>query len=591
MAPKSSSASYYKTIDGVRYDRELLDLSFQLASDGQLSEKDAMTLLEKAKDGRGLTEVEKRTLEYVLAHQKFTEKAREYMTSALSKEAESASDRKRHRSFDGAAASAASSGSLCSLEPPKKRHRTGVLERAKEAAENVRGFAGSSVVPALTATGHALAGATCAVGAMAVEVSTFGLATETNKALTGALQAHMKGVQHAAESAHAGWHSRRRSAPWFQGDAPTGLSTWMRALPDSTGLTELFIPGTHASLATRGGDTVRCQVWSLSSQLDAGIRAFDIRLRHMGDDLLAYHDGVDQRLDFNDIVQTLENFVAVNPAEVLFVRIRREGESGDHTRLFWVETYSRFLDRTRWDLQREAWGALGEARGRIILLDHESDIPLKGHCLSVHKHITDDHEVHAKSVIDHVTADRVTGSVHLTYLAAKAGDGSVKTPSSMAYHVNRVLMAHSRHVKAGIFMIDYPSAGLIQRLLRRNRSVIRVAREGECATPTSSVGDMSLELSTPVASKVEGSSLSQAADDTTTAAEQKSGPPAGMLEAENNNEEDDSSFHSVDDDEGYASPDEGFASPASEPETGVAGPADAPAEAKLPAGPPSNACA
>lgn len=79
----SRTGSYYKQIDGVKYDRELLESAEVKAKDGQISYQDAKDLLENAKDGKGITATEKATLEYTLANIKYTDKARKFMTEEL----------------------------------------------------------------------------------------------------------------------------------------------------------------------------------------------------------------------------------------------------------------------------------------------------------------------------------------------------------------------------------------------------------------------------------------------------------------------------------------------------------------------------
>eukprot|EP00448_Togula_jolla_P023350 CAMPEP_0170571974 /NCGR_PEP_ID=MMETSP0224-20130122/1966_1 /TAXON_ID=285029 /ORGANISM="Togula jolla, Strain CCCM 725" /LENGTH=345 /DNA_ID=CAMNT_0010894427 /DNA_START=64 /DNA_END=1101 /DNA_ORIENTATION=- len=75
--------SYYKQIDGVKYDRALLEVAEGKAGDGQISFADAKELLEDASDGKGITECERRTLLYTLTVLKYTEKAAAFMRTAL----------------------------------------------------------------------------------------------------------------------------------------------------------------------------------------------------------------------------------------------------------------------------------------------------------------------------------------------------------------------------------------------------------------------------------------------------------------------------------------------------------------------------
>jgi len=84
MPPKAKiGASYYKTVNGVKYDRDLLEKAEKAAADGQVSVKEAQELWKAAQDGQGVTKTERRTLEHVLKALKFTEKAAVYLQEQL----------------------------------------------------------------------------------------------------------------------------------------------------------------------------------------------------------------------------------------------------------------------------------------------------------------------------------------------------------------------------------------------------------------------------------------------------------------------------------------------------------------------------
>lgn len=78
--------TYYKIIDGVRYDRKLLDLAEELTEgqgDGRLSVKDIQKLYNSTLDGRGITTVEIVTLEYILSEFNVTDKAEEWLKEEI----------------------------------------------------------------------------------------------------------------------------------------------------------------------------------------------------------------------------------------------------------------------------------------------------------------------------------------------------------------------------------------------------------------------------------------------------------------------------------------------------------------------------
>ena len=78
--------SYYKTINGVRYDRALLEAAEERISgqgDGSISEKAAEEIVELTKDGGRITETELTTLKYIRENYKFTPKAAEWFAGKL----------------------------------------------------------------------------------------------------------------------------------------------------------------------------------------------------------------------------------------------------------------------------------------------------------------------------------------------------------------------------------------------------------------------------------------------------------------------------------------------------------------------------
>ena len=70
--------SYYKVIDGKKYDKELLEAAEEAVkgqNDGRISTEDAKKLYEKVKDGDSYTDIEKATVKYIRENFKWTDKA------------------------------------------------------------------------------------------------------------------------------------------------------------------------------------------------------------------------------------------------------------------------------------------------------------------------------------------------------------------------------------------------------------------------------------------------------------------------------------------------------------------------------------
>jgi len=80
---EEGNGSYYKIVDGVKYDRKLLEAAEGFAKDGHISFPEAKTLWEDAQDGQGVTEIEKQTLLYTMETFKYTDKARAFLQPLL----------------------------------------------------------------------------------------------------------------------------------------------------------------------------------------------------------------------------------------------------------------------------------------------------------------------------------------------------------------------------------------------------------------------------------------------------------------------------------------------------------------------------
>lgn len=68
----------YQSIDGVQYEKELLDLAREHTTgrgEGKLSKDEVVDLFKSANDGQGVTDTEKRTLEYIRNNFEFTDAA------------------------------------------------------------------------------------------------------------------------------------------------------------------------------------------------------------------------------------------------------------------------------------------------------------------------------------------------------------------------------------------------------------------------------------------------------------------------------------------------------------------------------------
>ncbi|MCP3870686.1 MAG: hypothetical protein GY703_21860 [Gammaproteobacteria bacterium] len=78
----------YQSIDGVQYEKELLDLAKKHTTgrgEGKISKDEVVDLLNSASDGQGVTETEKRTLGYIRKNFQFTDAAARDFDTAFAK--------------------------------------------------------------------------------------------------------------------------------------------------------------------------------------------------------------------------------------------------------------------------------------------------------------------------------------------------------------------------------------------------------------------------------------------------------------------------------------------------------------------------
>lgn len=81
-------ASYYKEIDGKKYDRGVLEFAEECTSgagDGRISKADAEKLFEMVADGDSYTDIEKDTVSYVRENFKWTDAADEWFRTEVRK--------------------------------------------------------------------------------------------------------------------------------------------------------------------------------------------------------------------------------------------------------------------------------------------------------------------------------------------------------------------------------------------------------------------------------------------------------------------------------------------------------------------------
>lgn len=147
---------------------------------------------------------------------------------------------------------------------------------------------------------------------------------------------------------------------------------WMKLLSDTLPVCKLSIPGTHDSGAIYGGCMLKTQDAGIFSQLELGIRAFDIRLAEKDGKLGVFHSHAFQNMYWEtDVLPTFIKFLKEHPSEMLIVSLKREGGSSEAYASL-VETSLSAIDAKPffvWNFCQDL--ALGDCRGKILFLHRD----------------------------------------------------------------------------------------------------------------------------------------------------------------------------------------------------------------------------
>ncbi|MFF5448256.1 phosphatidylinositol-specific phospholipase C [Streptomyces sp. NPDC012888] len=157
---------------------------------------------------------------------------------------------------------------------------------------------------------------------------------------------------------------------------PLGTRDWMAAVPGSTALQQLTVPGTHDSGALYGGLYVACQNIGIGAQLDAGIRFLDVRCRVTGGSFAIHHGSFYQNAMFGDVLAACRGFLLAHPTETVLMRVKQE-YSGESDAVFRA-VFDDYLDNRGWRPLfhiATALPTLGQARGKVVLLGDNGGLP------------------------------------------------------------------------------------------------------------------------------------------------------------------------------------------------------------------------
>ena len=292
-----------------------------------------------------------------------------------------------------------------------------------------------------------------------------------------------------------------------------GNPNWMRDLPDSASLAALSVPGTHQTLSIHGGSLTQTNenygnsAQTLTTQLNAGIRAIDIRARvNAGNTFTIHHGAQYQNANFTDVLDKLEAFLRANPSETVIMRLKQEchGGLGSCTdasgQLSFQDIFDSYRRSIFWSpsVQRGSSAhtpTLGEVRGKVVLavLHGRSGSPIDRYGLSQFQEWRDGSSAYVQDQynVPNVGAiatkrDQVrrfldatsAGDPSKVYVNYTSGSSIWAHPQSVAggalgvQGVNPFLLIYLNEdrgiTRTGLVMMDFPGGGLINKIISTN---------------------------------------------------------------------------------------------------------------------------
>lgn len=261
----------------------------------------------------------------------------------------------------------------------------------------------------------------------------------------------------------------------FSNQLTLSPKNWLGQLDARLSLSELSIPGTHNSCALRGGLYSACQSLNFKQQLEAGVRFFDIRCRHLNNSLQIYHGPIDQQISFDDVHRSCLTFLKQNPAETLILSIKEESTPKHNTRHF-GQTFSTHLQLHPkiWYSKREI-PTLQQVRGKIVIVSRHSQvsgIPWNDLHIQDRYKIPLDQGVAKKWQLFHSQLVRShSAPSHQWHINFLSGTSLLTPPKPLALQLNKklaTLLTPAEKKRHGTLLLDFPSATLIRQIYQSN---------------------------------------------------------------------------------------------------------------------------
>ncbi|XP_002739989.1 1-phosphatidylinositol phosphodiesterase-like [Saccoglossus kowalevskii] len=253
---------------------------------------------------------------------------------------------------------------------------------------------------------------------------------------------------------------------------------WMARLRDSIPLSAISIPGTHSTLALHGGAATQCQAWSLSQQLEAGIRFLDVRCRHYRNKLYIYHRHVSQKFDLHSVILECEEFLKEHPSETILMRIKREHteEKNSVSMDYIVRDYIESRGGTCAFWMSSNIPVLSQVRGKIVIIYDYEEATLGINYWALN--VADEWDVSGPLHVDRkwhqvkCHLEKATEGDYNMFITqcSASSPHDCSYPHYVAQYINEMVydMLSETQQCWGVVITDFPGAELIQAIVQTN---------------------------------------------------------------------------------------------------------------------------
>ena len=256
-------------------------------------------------------------------------------------------------------------------------------------------------------------------------------------------------------------------------------NNWMNNLPNSMKIYLMTIPGTHNSCALYGTFLAQCQSWSITNQLNAGIRYFDLRLRLNEDKLQLQHGPIYQKIDFLEVLKLFADFLKENNSEFIIMSIQEEYKPIKKDKSF-LELFNENIQEYKdiiinFSFNQEIEYTLGELRGKILFIEvfngkiyRRTGIEVQNEWVCNYKANIIDKKRKVKRFFNKTINLIKIKKLFINYLSASS-DYLLVSPGEIAKNINKEVFKFKGRL--GIVLCDFPGENLISYLIEQNLNI------------------------------------------------------------------------------------------------------------------------